>query len=303
MTEQELQRLLARLVARDTLSQAEADAVLDAFGDGTLDVAWPDAATALAPLYDDLAAAAILAALYGALGRLAARSRGAERLARLFRSTIKRGAESAYQALAALPPAQGRDLAEALLATFDREARRRAALIPSYRDGVRRFHVAMRQAVRQDTLALAQLGTGRPLSPAQRARLTQRLRVQDAYLQRFVEEVAAREAVAAAGGRAAMSEKQIAARARTYAGSARGAYFEAAQGQYEGRAGFVIHFEGADDPNNCSACAAAMDASPYLPGQAPNPGDVCFGGGLCRHYLRVEESPALYAELTRRRAA
>lgn len=310
MTEADLLPYLARLVARGSLREAEARRIVAAFRAGDLPPdAFPALATSLVPLADDLAgrfaSAALLAALYEATGRRPALARSV--LGGLIRTATEEGARRAYAVIRSFPDAQRLRLATGILDAFDREARRRVAIIPKYddgaRSGIRRFHAAMRQAIRTDTLALAQLGNGGPLTPAQTARLAERLTRQDAYLQRFVDEVAARRALAEAGGRAAMSEAQIAARARTYAGSARAAYFDAVQGPYEGEAGVVVHFEGTDDPDTCGPCADAVAGSPYLPGQAPLPGAVCLGGGLCRHVLRFERDPDAYRSLTRRQAA
>lgn len=276
MTADQLTALLDRLVARDKLTADEAAQIMDAFLAGDLGPLWPAALTP--PLLVD--EVVVVFALGVAMRRIGGR------IPMLLARAADGGPSVLYQALERLGGPARERVAMNLLDAFAREADRRTAPIPRYADGMRRFHVAMRSALRADILTAAMLATDRALTPRQIAALQERTRTQEAYLHRFVEQIAAREALAAAGGRNALTPKQIAARARSYGGAVRGAYYQAlAQGQPPGT---LVYFEGADDPANCGPCERAMAGNPYTPDTAPIPGDVCLGGGACRHFLRFE---------------
>ena len=46
--------------------------------------------------------------------------------------------------------------------------------------------------------------------------------------------------------------------------------------------------------HNCSSCITAQMNGPYLSGQGPFPGQVCFGRSRCRCYRRLRYDPAMY---------
>jgi hypothetical protein len=210
---------------------------------------------------------------------------------------LKRSAEPAEAFIESVREAADERLSiPEIVARFPDEAARLG--IPERRSfgDVRRFHVAMRQAIREDALALAQLGAGGPLTSEDAARLARAVAEQEAYLRRFVDEVAAREALQAAGGRAAMSRAQVAARARSYGGNARAQFWQAAGARQ--RAGIVADYIARDDPMTCGPCIDAQRGSPWLPAECPAPGAVCLGGGACRCSIHYREDAAEYARLT-----
>lgn len=181
----------------------------------------------------------------------------------------------------------------ALQGAFEREVARRTALLFAPPDlatlgglpgsahrsagNVRRWHVAMRQALAEDTLAAATLGRGRALTALELAAVQTQVATQALYLERFAGEVSARALV----GRP-LSEKQIAARARMYGGAPRGEYWRAAAA--EARPDLLLDFNAADDRGTCGPCASAAAGSPYRADDPslPLPGVVCAGRGLCR---------------------
>lgn len=167
-----------------------------------------------------------------------------------------------------------------------------------YDDGLRRWQVAAREMVRDDIMSMAAMGKGRPLTTADLNRLGEEWKRQQAYLQRFAEEVAARRA---AGN--PMTQKQIAARLKQYAGAGYSKYWRERGRQYG--EGAVVRYISVDDPSTCSRCRSAEDDSPY-PATRPFPlpgGDTCRGRGHCRCRLEFEYRPNLFASLTEKEAS
>lgn len=199
-------------------------------------------------------------------------------------------------------PQRRRDrLARDFVGIFGDEADRRTARLlfsDRYTDGMRRWQVAAREMMRDDLMALAAMGQRRPLSADDLNRLGRVWRRQQAHLQRFAEEIAAREAL----GRP-MTEKQIAARLRQYAGAGYSEYWRGMVQQYVGRFGYVVVYNSVDDGGTCSRCREAEDGGPYLPGTShPLPGgDTCLGRGHCRCWLRIVFDMAAYERLTQQR--
>jgi hypothetical protein len=178
---------------------------------------------------------------------------------------------------------------------FEEADRRTARMLFSdrYDDGLRRWQVAAREMVRDDIMSMAAMGKGRPLTAADLNRLGEEWKRQQAHLQRFAEEIAARRA---AGN--PMTQKQIAARLKQYAGAGYSEYWRERARQYG--EGAVVRYISVDDPRTCSPCRFAEDDSPY-PATGPFPlpgGDTCRGRGHCRCRLEFEHRPNLFASLT-----
>lgn len=210
-----------------------------------------------------------------------------------------------------------RGLLNSALDTFGAEADRRTRLLFSTPEeagaarrsagSVRRWHLALREAVAEDLMAAARLGFGPgDLPPATLARLNAIIAEQQAYLSRFADEVAAHRMLVQEGvavearvaGR--YTEKAIAARARSYQGAARSAFYaigEAAEAERLGE-GWVAEYEAVDDGGTCSPCLSAELNGPYLPSEGPMPGRECLGRGHCRCVRTLVYSPADYERIT-----
>jgi hypothetical protein len=223
----------------------------------------------------------ILAILIAVLG---ARARGARRPADIYARLAPQYRRPVIDMIQDYHATQAGDLAEDL-----------AAGRLSIEDWQRRVRT-LNQSV---TRAMAELGAGRDLR-GMRDRLTAIQRTQAAYLQRFAEQIAARRLIAAnpqlfPTGAAGLTVNQIAARVRLYTGAGRALFFEGAEQDRQGDAGWVIRYEARDDPDTCSPCSAAEGY--YLPGEGPYPGDVCLGAGNCRCVRFAVFAPDVYARL------
>jgi hypothetical protein len=221
------------------------------------------------------------------------------------------------------PAGQRTDIAQQAMEAFDADVRdfAREAVQGNIRG--RDWHSRMIVRLRQHLLQQAQLGKGAPMTPAELESLQETMREEARYLKRFADEVAVRneltesaeevarrrlkregrevteeavqELVEDLRGRA-MTEDEIAARARQYKGSSYAEYWKQREGQVDSD-DVIIRYEAVDDGATCSPCAAAERNGPYLPGEGPFPGDVCLGGGHCRCVRRQESNPERAAEL------
>lgn len=152
------------------------------------------------------------------------------------------------------------------------------------------WQATLKRLVIGSVLANAQTGTGRTLTAEDLAELDPIMREQLAYLSRFADQMAIREWL----GRP-MSDAQIVARSKMYAGAGRAQWYRSSERQLD--AGYVIDYVSQDDNRVCTACLIAEEQSPYLPGQGPYPGKICFGHGFCR-CLRVSRyAPAAAQQL------
>lgn len=293
-------------IRRPGLSPAEARAILAMYDAGGIDPALmpPDAAS-----LPDIAAGITAAAAAGALVRAASEigagsAAGVRGLAGAL--STSRTPAALYDVLAPAPFDTRRVLAQDLTGVFSREAERRAMLLktpsPGYRvpdrlslGNVDRFERAMLQAIRDDGMALAQLGAQGPMSAADIARVEQQLAFQQEKFRAFVNEVRLRELQTEVGARP-FSSRQIAARARLYSGLPLGGFY----GASEGRAGpgYVVDYISKDDSGTCSPCIEAEAEGPYLPGEGPMPGVVCLGKSRCRCVRNTYYDPEKYAALT-----
>lgn len=136
------------------------------------------------------------------------------------------------------------------------------------------------------------LGRGDSLIPAaERAALDATLAREQAFLSRFADQIATREALGTP-----MSFAQIAARSQQYSGSAYGQWF-AAKERRDSDPNAVVFYRARDDGSTCSPCLDAQDGSPYLPGDGPMPGQICLGGGHCRCIRETIIDAAAYRRL------
>lgn len=149
------------------------------------------------------------------------------------------------------------------------------------------WQAEMLTAMRQHTAQQMMVGSRRTgLSPSQLTRLDEIMRSEGAFLSRFADQIAAQGLTGAL-----MSEAQIANRAALYGGVGRGEAFRWAEGT---QTGYVVDYISRDDIRTCSACITAQMNGPYLSGQGPFPGQVCFGRSRCRCYRRLRYDPVTY---------
>ena len=273
MTTDELLDLLARLRLAGRLSRDEARAVLLAFEAGRLA---PEAVAALTPLAASLAFASITAALAEALEPM--RTASGRPLVREVLSLRARATIT-------------------IVERFDEQAFRHARALA--RGGrLDQWHVEMRDAVARDLVRQAQLGAGRvQLLPSELARVQALADEQARFLAGFADDIAAHALRAEAGleGAKPLSEKQIRARARMYAGEGHALFYEVSEGTLS--AGWISRYVAQDDDGTCPPCAS-YDGKVFLPGQGPLPGKVCRGRGLCRCRREAVYDPAAYRRLT-----
>lgn len=162
---------------------------------------------------------------------------------------------------------------------------------------VARWQRAMRAAYAEDAAALARLGAGGDLSPAQLRRLASVVADKAAYVDGF----AGRLATDAAGLTKPLSERQIRAAIIRNSGDARGLFFEnAVAAESAGLSSPVAYYVPKDDPVTCGPCSEAGAGSPYLVSAVPVPGSICLGRGWCRCEVRVEDDPDAFARLSGR---
>jgi hypothetical protein len=254
MSRNELAALLADLIRAKALTRAEADRVLARFDAGEP----VDFAPAPEADNDDWLAALALVLL-------------------LTRGNVRRRL-----------PAQRRGRARVLLrGRFDTLAAQLASGVAAGSISVQQWQANMQNALSIYTRQMAVAGTGRLPTVATRRAIDDQLAGQWPYLTRFALAIAARDLADRP-----MSERQIAARARSYGAVAWGAFFQA-QGDHA-EPGMVEQYITRDDRRTCRLCAP-RHLQYYLPGQGPMPGD-CLG--ICR-CVRVQVfAPDIYAELT-----
>jgi hypothetical protein len=160
--------------------------------------------------------------------------------------THEEAREEANEILKGLSFQHKRRLARDFVDFFHQEANQRTEqyLFGDFDDGLRRWQVAMREAMRDDLMAMAAAGKGHPLHEDDLNRLGRVWRRQQSHLQRFAEEIAARRE---AGN--PMTEKQIKARARMYAGAEYSAFWRFAS-EEKGQ-GWVVDWHSQDDGGVC----------------------------------------------------
>lgn len=315
--------MLERLVREDVLTEVQAAQLLRLWDDGRIgpdNLPLSPAEGAVRLSRDDAVRA---------MHNLLSRPEVAASIGYAFAQTSAEGvtAQQMSTVLGRLSEARRDRMAQDVIDIFHEEAEERASrylLSDRYDDGMRRWHTAMREAVRDDLLRMAELGKGDVLDEQDLNRLAGVMREQEGYLQRFAEEVKAREIMAENAETIArreaqqgaeewteemieeriatlrsqpMSEAQIKQRARMYAGHGRTEYWEA-RSEEQGE-GMVAHYVSQDDDGTCSRCVAAEQNGPYPAGSGhPVPGSAtCLGRGACRCRLRFSYDPELYEQL------
>lgn len=186
---------------------------------------------------------------------------------------------------------RGRDR---LRARFIVEARAYAGAVAGGDLTVAEWQGLSRDVTRDYTTNMAVLGAGSAaaaltlLPPLNRS-----VQEQTAYLSRFADGIAAGSLLGMA-----WSVGAIAARAALYAGAGYGWFFRAKEAS-QGQVNYVVYWRAHDDDRVCQACLAAERNGPYLVGEGPMPGSVCYGGGRCRCTRETRYDPDAYARLTK----
>lgn len=152
------------------------------------------------------------------------------------------------------------------------------------------WQATLKQLIVGSVLANAQAGAGRTLTPEELAELDPIMREQLAYLSRFADQMAIRNWL-----NKPMSDAQIAARSKMYAGAGRAQWYRSSEKELD--TGYVIDYVSQDDNHVCTACLIAEEQSPYLPGVGPYPGKICFGHGNCRCLRISRYAPAVAQQL------
>ena len=273
MNRQELEAALDRLVADETISEAEKDEILrryDAGQVGDLPLAPREGETGL----ETAGAVAALLALLG------------------LRSSSSEQTGRAEEKLSNLTVSQKGDLARRAADAFSEQAAKWAADVTEGGMTARQFQRRVRQRIREDLLAMYGLGAGSVPSGDAPSQLADEYIRQQGFLQKFVEEMTARALL-----KRPMTQKEIAARTAQYFGAAYSVMWQQVGEEYG--EGAIVRFEGYDDGRTCSACAHAHANNPYpADGFYPIPGSAtCYGGGHCRDVLRFEYDPDTYAQL------
>jgi len=208
--------------------------------------------------------------------------------------TREEAREGVNEILEGLPFRRKRRLARDFVDYFHEEANQRAEqyLFGGFDDGLRRWQVAIREAMRDDLMAMAAAGKGRTLNESDLNRLGRVWRRQQSHLQRFAEEIAARREA-----EKPMTKKQIKARSRMYAGAEYSAFWRFA-GEEKGQ-GWTVEWHSQDDGGVCPRCLIADKTMSPFPAGYPHPvpgSPWCRGGGACRCWLTFSFDPEAFAE-------
>lgn len=318
MTRSGLLLALAALVDAGLLTRDDARALVAAYDDGA--DAEGGAFTLAPPLDGPALAAALTAALRAAYLRLATVAAARYGLALPPGSTGDGAAVRAVLGRVDRLPLRDRQAmidavrADDVRGAFGREVARRTAALNAPPDAaalggkpgtaarasgdVARWQRAMRQAYAEDAAALARLGAGGDLTPAQLARVA---RVQAAKA-RYVDGVGVRLAQDVAGLTAKpLTEAQVRSYLVRQAGDARGLFFEnAVEREAEGMGYPVGVYTDRDAPTTCPPCREAGARRYYLLEDLPMPGVLCEGGGHCHCEVSVEDNEAEYRRLSGR---
>lgn len=181
-----------------------------------------------------------------------------------------------------------------LLAEIRSEFEKRTVVNVSQRVGgksVRDWHKDAAEIVGGAMLAAWLAGNGTSdAQPAIDAQVNAQVNEQLSYLYRFAADQHAREQA----GRP-ITELGLLNRAMMYAGAVRGAFYRGNE-SVDFERGWVSRYIPVDDRRTCSPCRRARGY--YLPGDGPYPGEVCFGGWLCRCDRILIYAPDIYEQLT-----
>lgn len=181
---------------------------------------------------------------------------------------------------------------DALQKDFEKQSAALAESVASGKLSVGRWQRNMADAVSNHTIRQAALGRGKSHTKAEVQRtLVPKVQADLAYLQRFADEIALREAMGNP-----MSAKAIAARAGLYAGTGRAEWFAQNESAAAIRPGMVVRYRARDDNGTCRPCRKAEGY--YLPGTGPLPGAICEGRSRCRCTRQLVENQTMYDRLT-----
>lgn len=155
---------------------------------------------------------------------------------------------------------------------------------------VARWHNSMANELSSYTRQMAIAGAGKMPKAATQAVVTERLSSEAPFLLGFATQITARRV-----GEREMSAAWINQRASSYGGTGWASYFISAEEQQN--VGWVSRYISRDDRRTCSPCSDAGRNSPYLLGEGPFPGEICYGGGGCRCRRVTVYDPVAYARL------
>lgn len=286
MTREDLLDILERLVRRGKLTEEEAGAILAKFDRGEFEP------SDLPLELDDALIVFDLFLLYLAL-------------------------QPRHVLMISLPAESRYDERFRLADEFYDDAKRLAAKLAQDGD-YRAFHAAAQEAIstnlaRQialgkgaqltaEEIARAQAGTlteaeiqaivNRVITPRDIQRAQDVALEQSSYLQRFVEEIAMREALGKP-----YSEGYVRERFQMYGGAAIGAMFQTIEAGLP--EGWVIDYIAIDDDFTCTPCIRSEENGPYLPAEGPMPAVVCLGKRRCRCNRVPRYDPQEYERLRR----
>lgn len=198
-----------------------------------------------------------------------------------------------------LSDAELREAAAALQQRYTARARRAAEALAGG-GSVEAWQREMIAALAELHLQEAQLGAGRRLTGPELAALQDEWQREALALARFAETNALRRT---RGDEPSAAE--VAARAALYAGAALGLYYamrEAVMAARGAGRGMIVEYIAMDDNRTCPACLEAARRGPYLLGEGPRPGEVCYGGAACRCRREERYDPVAYARLMGRAA-
>lgn len=263
--------LIQRALDDGTISPAEYQDLLDAYDAGELPLDGPR------PPAEEIRRPGAATFILIAIWLLATLSPGQDRPGG--RSATPQTIRSA---LAASTRAGRLALAERIQDQFEEEIADLTQRLAAGRINLATWQQAAGDLIDRNLIAQTMAGSrSAALTTAQIGRLGTLIEQERAFLSRFADTIATRQAL----GRP-LSAGAMIHRARSYAGTGRGEYFraeeEAATQAGEEGEGIVIDYVSNDDDRTCGPCLDADGGSPYLPGQGPYPGQICLGGGACR---------------------
>lgn len=158
------------------------------------------------------------------------------------------------------------------------------------------LHRIFLDEIERDLIRQATIGAGRRLLDSEVRLLRAKYVDQIAYLERFVDELVARDLA----GRP-MSEAALANRILMYGGESIATFYEFAEANLE--EGNVVDYIDRDDNGTCEECIRAGIGSPYLPGEGPMPGRECLAKRRCRCYRVERYDPETAAFLRNRKSS
>lgn len=265
MSRDDLLAFLSRAVRDGLLTVEAAAALLQQYDDGTLDLA----TLPTLPTADDGTTRGL--ALYTVAGYLAGGARAyQQRIQRVFERPADVPITSRTEV--AVPSAVRRARVSAELQDrFDASVTTAATDLAAGTVTIPEWQLQVEQFIRLHLWQQAVLGGQGVIHCSDLIIESTR---QSAYLSRFADQLAIRQAQGAP-----LSAAAIATRSTLYGGAGRAVFYQA-QEAVERDAGYVAQYIAADDISTCSPCSFAEGYYPLSSG--PWPGSVCLGRGRCR---------------------